>query len=472
MQRNATVRRAIREYGELSLQDFLVLQRGRLEANAERTPMQPKEDFLQICADYVKARLGAAMAERARRALEQGALHTADHLGGLYSPQSFQGDLLFGRLLGADCVPCFAAGSVTLHSGTYARGIQYFSNARGGGRHPIFNGKQAKCAASLVDAFAESAVIRARNKTANIEEPGARDAVRRVLEEIYLQEDVLGQERFADQVTLLGAALSRRLGGCFEEKPLIYFESEEVSRELLLLDLENPDSLVSAMLFDPAVRRELEASEEPLSSILFRGSDGEGHMFPLRLGVDGQLRGRTNRGEEVCLPADRASLKEALVRRQVFVTGYLRTLMLAFARGFTWYGGIFQSDYLPRWQQATKEALDRAGRSRLCEEVAGWRTDGYISGPIFALHAVEGGEAPSDGEAASIKAVHAGPLEWAMHPPGNEKVDWLLAHTTVAEAHRMGLFEIYFDLFAPGERARDWYETIAGYAGSRTENIL
>ncbi|MBR1628986.1 MAG: hypothetical protein IJ679_06950 [Lachnospiraceae bacterium] len=450
--KNETVDNTVSRQGELSLMQWLAFQRGKWESNRQKTPMQKRSDFVEICAAYVRERLDQMFAAKTVQALERGCLHTADHLGGLYSPQSFQGDLLFGQMLGADCIPCFAAGSVTLHSSTYGRGIQYYSEMDAIGKLPLFAGKYAKYAASLTGALEENALERAEKRAASIEAGDVRQSVLDILQKHYRSKEVMKKSRFADQVTALGVRLSADLGEFFADYPLIYLESEEVSARLFCRDALDESSLVSWLFSNRAILSELNREKDgdgtSLAGRLFRGNDGRGHMFPMRLGEDGVLRGASIRGEELCVPGDLSSLAEAVQRKIIFVAPYLRAWMLAFARGFTWYGGIFQSLYLPKWQQKTVAALKRAHFVDLAAEVEKWDTSGYISGPIFALHETAEGAFP------------AGPVEWRLHPPSERQIEELLSTTTVESAHKMGVFEFYPDLFPAEQRMRGWYEAV------------
>ena len=90
--------------------------------------------FALICRDYAAKRFGADAGGQVFRSLMTGAMLTADHLGGFYSPQSLQGDFLFGRILrplGVRCVPVFAFGCVSVSSSTYARGMLAYVSAGG-----------------------------------------------------------------------------------------------------------------------------------------------------------------------------------------------------------------------------------------------------------------------------------------------------------------------------------------------------
>lgn len=454
--RSETIRRVTNEQGRQSLTKFIALQKEKLFCNNRLSSLQNKEDFLDICYDYVQEKLDKDLAWRVQEALLIGAIHMADHLGGIYSPQSFQGDLLFGSMLGAECIPCFSEGGVPLKSTTYARGIKYFSVPDLSGKLPIFPCKSERYAASLAEGFTVVNIEQAKKNTANIVDEQTKKVMYKILTDIYQSETILREIRFADQVPRLGVALSRSLGEFTARAPLIYMESEDIFGRLFLRDIDDPSSLVALMLGEPTILKALavpdEEGEAP-GNLLFKANDGHGHMVPLKLTEEPMLRGKTIYGEELSFDLNIAALKEAVQKKYLFVTVYVRILMLVFARGFTMYGGIFQSAYLPKWQAKVATVLSTCGYHDLAEEFLKWDVSGYISGPIFALHRM------------GKKAVHAGPVEWMMHFPCTEVIEGLIDGTTVFDAHIMGLFEFYHDLFLKNERLVGWETALADYMG-------
>ena len=462
-ERNETVKHAVNFFNGMSLEAFLALQRFKLHVNLKLEPIQERSDFIDICTDYVTSRMDKETAAKVRLSVETGALHTADHLGGLYTPQSFQGDLLFGEMMSSECIPCFAAGSVTLHSSTYGRGIMYSGEPESMGRLPVFPGKYAKWAASLVHPFNEAAVLRTRKAAGSIRDEAIKNTIIEMLNDIYLDDGVLSQKSFADQEIKIGAEIYKRMGSYCSARPMIHIETEEISGRLFLKDMNDDSSLVYRMLSDKAVINEMRQMHNgmALGELLFRGNDKNGHMFPLALTEDGYLRGTTIRNEEISFKVSPESLSKAVSEKRIFVSGYLRALMLAFARGFTWYGGIFQSVYLSRWQQATATVLSVCGYEDLSRRMSRLDASGYISGPVFVLYDNGTGAAP------------AGPVEFMLTKPDKTVIQKLLRNTTVSHAHIMGMPEFYYDLFSADERIGDWYEKLTAYSKANfMDNII
>ncbi len=470
MDRSPRIRESVEKYGGLALEDFVKLQRRKLEANNSLKPLEPREEFLEVCGKHLAERTSGEITEQTLEALSCGALHTADHLGGLYSPQSFQGDLLFDRMLQGigdfSCIPFFACGLVPLKSSTYARGLMSFSNVQGPEHLPVFSTKEAYGAASFLHAYDQRLLDQALSRCGKLfTSEKAAECAKGLLRKAYAAGEALSCSRYADQILHLYIELSKLLEPLLEGKRYICMETEAIAAALLKKDLEKPDSLISLILFDPAVRSEFneERDEEgmPLSSLLFRGWDDLGRLHPvLNLEPEGSFSGRSMKGERVLLPGDKASVLK-LVKERVLMPGtYLEAVLYGFSRGFTWYGGIFQSVYLPKWQAMTVRALKRSGYPDLAEKIGLWELSGYMSGPVFALESTGSG------------AVSAGPIEFLIHGTDRAALDRYIK-TDVCSSHFLGLFEFYHDLTVGSERRDGWYEEIAEFAGRNfSDNLL
>ena len=130
---------------------------------------------------------------------------------------------------------------------------------------------------------------------------------------------------------------------------------------------------------------------------------------------------------------------------------YLSWLMSGFLRGFSWYGGVLQSQYLPHWNERTCEMLSCAGFGSEAKLREAYDGSGYLSGPVYLLFDTGDG------------AVNAGPLECMVKTPDAQRLDELYRTTDIRSAHEMGMFEFYNDLLLPNEKKEGWYETIAIY---------
>ena len=112
-------------------------------------------------------------------------------------------------------------------------------------------------------------------------------------------------------------------------------------------------------------------------------------------------------------------------------------------------GGMFQSVYMPQWQQCFIRFFRGAGLEEYAEKISAYDFSGYINGPMFALY----GE---DDFAAG-----AGPFEIWLNKPHFSKITDMMRDTRLKDAFLIGLSEMYFDLLAPNQRKDGWYRLIA-----------
>ncbi|MCR5686808.1 MAG: hypothetical protein K6G58_02090 [Lachnospiraceae bacterium] len=462
--RNATVDEMMSSV--LTLDGHIDHEIQKLSGNNEFPLLSGREDLISFCEDYLAERLGADAAERASAVLQKGILYTANHLGGLYSAQSFQGDLIYARLLGklfggaAPSVPMMSFGLVPINSSTYARGLIAYSRTDGAEHIPLLPKMPTNAAASLSDAFTSAMARSTKDKAlANVRSYLVKKQIRSVMESLYQSPQVLGCRRFADQVIYLGEGLYDRLYGVILQGKFWHMEAETVFAGLFEKDFGDHGSLVYHILSDEAAITALnEATDDEgrkLSSLLFRGCASDRKCFGINLDADGHLRGRDISGG--CLDIDIRSdggsaLTDAVKARKVMPHVYLSWFMSSYVRGFSWYGGILQSQYLRGWRRSTCEMLRDAGYADAVGPRGDFDDSGYLSGPIYMLFDTGDG------------AVNAGPFEMMAKPPAPEAFDRLFGETDMKSAHEMGCFEFYNDITDADEKGDNWYERIAVYA--------
>ena len=465
---NRTIDRMLES--NLTVDEWIKSESEKLKKNSLKKPLLCKEDFTDIASEYVRERLGIKEAEEIGRALSLRALHTADHLGGFYSAQSFQGDLFFTRLLlgvseDVSVIPILTYGCVPLISSTYARGIIVYTETGEALHIPIFPKKPTGAIATLTKGFDRELVIRARDRALpKISRYLIKKEVKRLFNELYLREDILSLDRFPDQAFFIGKGIMDRLPQLTGGKSLIYLEAEELFSKLIIKDMGRKDSNLYELLFNVSYVKSLnelyDLEERPLASLLFRGCDEEKRYYILNLDEDGYLRGQKNNGETVTISIKPEILKEKLLQREIIPDVYLSWFLTGFLRGFSFYGGVFQSCYLPDWHRLTLSALRSCGYHELADAAENYDFSGYISGPIVMLY--------DTGEGA----VNAGPIEVLAKMPDEEQFLSFLK-TDIKSAHEMGMFEFYNDLISSENKSEGWYESIARYSKARfSANIL
>lgn len=455
--RNAVVR-ACRAQRELTLDSFLALQAEKVRHNRQISPLRDPEDMVFSASGLAGRRLGQDAADGVLSALQFGVLCTADHHGGIYCPQTFQGDIFYTALLRklgytGRYIPILGAAQVELSNSTYARGFCVSTEPEEKQLLPLFRRKYRNRMTSCAPAVDEEMIGEFRRACIRtVSDPGMRDTLNDMLHTVYESEEVLSSDGFSAQTTVIGARLSENLFADENAPVFTYLEAEEVSLPLLVQELREEDSLLTMLLSSPYARNKLCAlrTDEgvPLAGHLFGCADEKGRKVFLLLGEDGVLAGRTMEGEKLRFPADPPSLIELLESRTLFPGLYMLALLLAFERGISWMGGMFQSLYLPEWQRCTVRLLESLGLSPEADRVRGYDGSGYLCGPMFALFRGEGFAAP------------AGPAEfWAARPTLDE-IRRLITQTHLWDAHLIGITEMVPDLMPRDEREDGWYRMV------------
>ncbi|MCR5592046.1 MAG: hypothetical protein K6F73_11010 [Lachnospiraceae bacterium] len=455
---NTTVDRMMSS--DMTLDGWLEHEIGKLKGNCRIAHVLKKDDLIDECCSYIGARLSDEAAHMVGSVMESGIFYTADHLGGLYSAQSFQGDLLYARLLkklhgDLPCVPMVSFGLVPINSSTYARGLIAYSRTDEAEHIPLLPKMPTNAAASLSDAFTSLMARSTKDKAlARVKSYLVKKKIREVMENLYQSDGVLSQKRFADQVLFLGEGLYERLCPTICQGNFWHMEAESIFASLFMKDYSERGGFIRDFLLDPKTVRALNeiADDEgrKLSGLIFRGCSDR-RCFALNLDEDGKLRGTDVNAKSYEFSMSEDELGDAIKSRQVLPHVYLSWLLSSYLRGFTWFGGILQSVYLQDWNKRTCEMMESLGYEDIANPRRDFDDSGYLSGPIYMLFDTGDG------------AVNAGPFELMAKPITPERYNALF-ETDMKSAHEMGCFEFYNDIAAAAEKGDNWYERIAAYA--------
>ena len=390
---------------------------------------QSREDLLSIVYDFLKPLLGELIANQAREELSRlPVVLTSSHTGIESYSIFIQGNILFAlpSLLekkNKRTVIAFSFGNVPLNNRTYPRGLLFYKVKpenldRLPVRLPIFPDRLKRTASSCAPPFNSSMIDQSLASLKQIEKAGLISKelyppANKVLREEFLSEDILNLSSYSQQVVRLNNRIWKRLYADLQAVPeLIYIEIESIVRKLMVVDLTNPESLVSHVLFNPAVRDQVisqldgisgcwhlknlktRAKENhtkkrhktilPTGTIFFWWIDESGKKVPLTLasGRRGQctLKGIDGRGKTVEIAFVPDILKKQLRTHNLLPSVFSCFLSFAFARDVVCIGGCFQSDYLPVIQRAVCHALMDGGLKDVAQAVLQVKTDVYLPG--------------------------------------------------------------------------------------------
>ena len=348
-----------------------------------------------------------------------------------------------------------------LSSSTWAKGISIFSDRDNIRNIPIFPFNPKLQLAFSAPTINQELLSRFRHRFVDIQDPGpiehALDEIlRTAYETAYAQNSV----RFEDQVTRIGATLSRGLFSQSEDAPVIvYLEIESLLTPLLLRELSDSDSLVSRLLFDKRFNKYLAA--ETLSDVIFKMADDQGQLVRVDMTSEHTLYGTDLKGNEISIPMERQTIVGLIEQRRLIPGVFLTSLLTVFERGLTCFNGVFASLYTPMWQKALVHMLEAEGMKHEAEVIGEYDTTGYVCGPVFAVCQGDGYITP------------AGPVEFWRAKPDFRTLEKLMNETRLWDSQLMGLTIMYDDLVNHHEREDGWYRAITeGSRNSFKENVI
>ena len=424
------IKGALDNYGQLSLAEYLC----QILRYSE-SPLQSRNDLLEVIYHYTEPLLGETVAENVVLELEaMPVVLTANHHGVDFLAQSVQGSLIFslreiaGKL--TMTVPVFACGNVALNNPTFPRGFLIYNfdlqaaDAKLPIRLPILLDRDKRKSVSIVNAFDYEMVIRAeqrlrilvRNKQIT---PSLAKTVSTILSEDYGSISNMGLSNYSQQAVVLNNRIWKK---CFREPEqapeLVYLELEKITSSLLQLDLNDENSLIWQVMFNPNLRANVLSyldgakacwnrgklasriaqtlrNKQPIQggsgTIFFWGVDDTGCRVPLVLSdkVYGEatLQGRDEQGKFWAIPFNPETILQALQAGRILPSLFTCYTTIGFARGVSCCGGYFQCEYLPIMQHGLVRALRELGG---CASVADCLSivpsDIYLSGMQMIMH--------------------------------------------------------------------------------------
>jgi hypothetical protein len=319
---------------------------------------------------------------------------TADHHALLNDKLLYNSNLLYAEIikeLGLPFMVVLATGSIPMKSKSHPRGfffrgqkVNFFGEKQSKLPVFLFQGKLTAARERGLDSFC----ISCGNTPLTVEE-------KKFLEFLFFQcleveKAARDFESFSDQITFLNFKLWKYYyDECLRHSlpGMIYLQANSVLLPLLLREIEKEDSLISAILFEPAVRRLFLKNfngipccwSENRGTQLFRGViERKNKARVIELQVDEAANALV--GEEFNLKLEREEILAGLVTKKILSTLFLDFLITTFIEGGVALGGFNQVDYLPQMQQAHVKTLKEIGLTARAEEFARRWTDGMICG--------------------------------------------------------------------------------------------
>lgn len=398
----------LRKYGDRPIKELL----DSIKTN-KVPPIQSREDLWNIIESEIIPFFGEKIAHKITCDLRlDPTVQTSNHYGIDTAADSIQGTLLFllrrgGNIFNRPFV-VFGFSSISMNNNfSYPMGLQFYNHSsdqivRLPQKLPIFPNRLKKQVVYTAGPFDEKMVWRAQERLIRMKKTEGLttfsfNAIRNVLEEIFLDSYTLGLRNYGEQACIINNKLWHR---SFKEKSakshFIQLQIEKICKLLLYKDLKNSASLIFQLFFTNCVREKLinnldgskacwkrkdleQRYNQPDKSnqggtVFFWGLTESGHRIPLVLKSQQSEKiflGISDRGQlfEVKFCADHiiAALQAGTIIPSLFTC----FAVLAFARGIHCIGGYYQAEYLPVIQGAIVDALNVSEAFRdMAESVA------------------------------------------------------------------------------------------------------
>ncbi len=268
---------------------------------------------------------------------------------------------------------------------------------------------------------------------------------------------------------------------CFSEPEqapeLVYLELEKITSLLLHADLNNEDSLVWQVMFNPNLRAEVLSQLDGAKAcwdrsklarrvyqnlnnqcalpggsgtMFFWAVDAAGRRVPLSLmeGPDrvATLQGRDEQGNLWIIPFSPRDILQDLQAGKLLPSLFTCYTTIGFARGISCCGGYFQAEYLAGMQRGLMKALrESAGCAGFAEHLSQVSSDIYLSGMQMVMR-------HSDDDLL----LPAGPVEIIASGGLSRNQLERARSLTVRDTHLAGLMETLPDFQPHEDRPDGW----------------
>lgn len=455
----------MQHHGSTPLYDYT---KDFFEINASPRLDARKAELIEVVEGLLKDRLGADTAHQVARQLAKLPLvSTADHHGPIVHPFWVAANIVTGlRYLEMEdpdirFLPVFSFAGVSLNNHTYPRGILFHGEehcSKDVVKLSLFGDKEKMSTVyntrpyTKEDASRAIALLAKKVREGEVNsEIGA--SVKGILEDIFLDPEVLKIPDYSAQITWLNARLWPKLFHPVTPKTpdLVYLEIETLVRELLLQKhLGDPQSLIYKVLFDPQFQPLFEkyfnnipgafSLEKGWGTYLFWALDDKNHRVRLSY-KDGRIVSEFGTCDFALEPNE---LRKALEERKIFPSMVLCYLIVALYYGMKCLGGFCQVSDLTKTKEAWQSFMREIGYLEEAEALEPVQTkelggDGMV---LAYLESTEGHMTPATGIDLILQ----------KKPTNFERYVKLTKNITFGELMNPLVLEVYGVMFSSEER--------------------
>ncbi|MBI3588812.1 MAG: hypothetical protein HY093_00135 [Candidatus Liptonbacteria bacterium] len=338
----------IEENGQLSILDYFQKTSSKSETVTER-----KKELIETIKEKVLKLLGQETAKSVAEELEINYFcSTADHHQPLVHPFFSNANLvqsLTNEEKGLKNILVLACSNISLNNSSYPRGIFFHDQNLKEIRLPFFSLKHRHHPVFKLKAYKKNDLKKIPNE----------------LESIYFDPTTLKSKTYSDQITQTNFKLWKKVPGLAETN-LIYLSQEEIVTDLILAHhLEKP-TIIHQILFNSEFQNLfLKNFDGAIGAFSTKNKRGTFLFWGLknnqRISLELEKNCLVSKKDHFSLKLTRDSIKNALLKKEIFPSMALSFIVLSFYYGLPCGGGFSQINYLGEIKNAYLKLLKEMG---------------------------------------------------------------------------------------------------------------
>lgn len=280
-------------------------------------------------------------------------------------------------------IPILACSGVSLQSYCYPRGLRISSQIHHGRaiHYPLYPSSSQNTLVYTAPPLTKETVLRMKHQWKQGSLSNMQwECIQDIVDNYVLHNDCLSFEDFDKQIMYCNAKIFQKIYPDNPNSHVIYLNLEALSRQLILHDLQNKNSILSLLIFNKRIRtqilqklvheracwnqdaidgKELQRTDVT-GTIFFWGIDTQGRRIPLTLRED-SLHGPTLCHKDIKIPLTQEAICNALQEKRIYPNLFSSFVTLNLQHSLLCYGGIYMFRYLPRMLEAALQVLSDSG---------------------------------------------------------------------------------------------------------------
>lgn len=278
-------------------------------------------------------------------------------------------------------IPILACSGIPLQSFTYPRGLMPSVKNTSGKtiRYPLFPSNMQNCLVYSCPALQKKDILRIMQKwNSSLVSTSIWQTIQYIMHKIVLHDDCLNHDTFSKQIMYINSKLFKTI---YPENPnthVISLNLEEITKKLIIHDLQNKDSIINIIFFNQEVRTKIVDAlinlrgcwtEKVVHGDTLHHSSSEGTLF--FWGIDAMKRrvplilrtipkfGPCLCYQDIIIPFNPDSIIQALYEKRIYCSLFTSFITLHLEHHLQCYGGIYMAHYLPTMLETVKKILEK-----------------------------------------------------------------------------------------------------------------